>query len=284
MRLTRRGRLTATVAALLLVGTFSAYLLLRTPVGTALGLTAGPPCTLTLGEDTLEWSREQAMTATTVAGVGTRIGASVNGVAKAVARSLEPQPAAALPVEVAREIYRGLPETATPDRRAVRVAQALLGHDGGALSCVLPITESVNGEEAGEVPGALGLTPRADGMRLAMRSVFGKQALGGFDPEGVDSGHVEGSAHYEGRAIDVFFRPVTPENQRLGWQQANWSVAHADRLDLATVIFDARIWSARRSIEGWRDYSYPGGTDNPVLLHEDHVHVDVVATGPSAAS
>ena len=32
--------------------------------------------------------------------------------------------------------------------------------------------------------------------------------LGGFDPDGVSSGHVEGSTHYEGRAIDVFFRPV----------------------------------------------------------------------------
>lgn len=283
MRLTRRGRLAATVTSLGLLVALVAYLLLRTPVGTALGLTTGPPCILSLGDDTLEWSREQAMTATTVAGVGTQIGASVNSVADAVARSLEPEPEAALPVEAARQVYRSLPDTATPDEHAVQVARALLGHRGGALSCVLPVTDSIS-NQPGEAPGALGLTPRADGVRLAMRSVFGKQALGGFDPEGVDSGHVEGSAHYEGRAIDVFFRPVTPENQRLGWQQANWSVAHADRLDLATVIFDARIWSARRSMEGWRDYSYPGGTDNPVLLHEDHVHVDVVATGTPAAS
>jgi len=277
VRLTRRGRLTATLTALLLVGAFAAYLLVRTPVGTALGLMVGPPCTLALGDDTLEWSPAQAMTATTVAGVGTRIGASVNGVAEAVARSLEPEPESALPVETARQVYRSLPDTATPDEQAVQVARALLGHQGGTLSCVLPFNDSVSDQTA-ETPGALGLTPRADGVRLAMRSVFGKQALGGFDPAGVDSGHIEGSAHYDGRAIDIFFRPVTPENQRLGWQQASWSVAHADRLDLATVIFDSRIWSARRSLEGWRDYS-AGGTDNPVLLHEDHVHVDVVAAG-----
>jgi len=278
MRLTRRGRLLATVTALGMVAALVTYLLLRTPVGTALGLTTGPPCTLAVGDDTLEWSEEQAMTATTVAGVGTRIGAGVNGVAQAVARSLEAEPEAALPVEAAREVYRSLPDTATPHQQAVRVAQALLGHRGSALSCVLPFTDSVP-DQPGEVPGALGLTPRADGVRLAMRGVFGKQSLGGFDPRGVDSGHIDGSPHYDGRAIDVFFRPVTPENQRLGWQQANWSVAHADRLDLATVIFDSRIWSAHRSLEGWRDYSYPGGTDNPVLLHEDHVHVDVVAAG-----
>ena len=74
----------------------------------------------------------------------------------------------------------------------------------------------------------------------------------------------------------MFLRPVDEANQRLGWQQAMWAVAHADRLDVATVIFDREIWSARRSLQGWRAYRYPGGdTDNPVLLHEDHVHVDV---------
>ena len=263
--------------ALLLVGAFSAYALARTPLGNALGLTAGPPCTLALGDDTLEWSQEQAMTATTVAGVGTRIGASANGVAEAVARSLDPEPEAALPVEAARQIYRNLPDAATPDDQSLQVARALLGDDAGALSCVLPFTDSVSDEPA-QTPGRLGLTLRADGVRLAMRSVFGKQSLGSFDPDGVESGHMDGSAHYEGRAIDIFFRPITPENQRLGWQQALWSVAHADRLGLATVIFDSRIWSARRSLEGWRDYS-AGGTDNAVLLHEDHVHVDVVAAG-----
>lgn len=281
MRLTRRGRLTATLVGLLLVGTVVTYLLVRTPLGTALGLTTGPACTLTVGEDTFGWSPEQAMTATTVAGVGTRIGADPAAVASAVARSLEPadsRPEARLPVgaEAAREVYRSLPDPATPDEQAVRVAQAVLGHHGAALNCVLPIAEATS-DRPSEAPGDLGLTPRADGLRLAMREVFGKQSLGGFDPRGVDSGHIDGSPHYEGRAIDVFFRPVTAENQRLGWQQAIWAVAHADRLGVATVIFDRRIWSAQRSLEGWRDYRYPGGTDNPVLLHEDHVHVDVVA-------
>ena len=277
MRLTRRGRLAATITSLALLVALGGYLLLRTPVGSALGFTAGPPCALTVNDEPLEWSTEQAMTATTVAGVGTRIGATVNGVAAAVARSLDPEPETALPVEAAREVYRSLPDVASPTEQEIGVARALLGHDGGVLTCVLPFTEGA--AEPREDPGRIGLTPRADGMRLAMRAVFGKQSLGGFDRGGVDSGHIEGSAHYEGRAVDVFFRPVTAANRRLGWQQAQWSVAHADRLELATVIFDRTIWTARRSLEGWREYRYPGGTDNPILLHEDHVHLDVVEGG-----
>jgi hypothetical protein len=56
-----------------------------------------------------------------------------------------------------------------------------------------------------------------------------------------------------------------------------WAVAHAEQLQLATIIFDRRIWSAEHASSGWRDYVYPDGpTDNPVLMHEDHVHVDVL--------
>jgi hypothetical protein len=61
-----------------------------------------------------------------------------------------------------------------------------------------------------------------------------------------------------------------------GWRLAHWLVAHAQELDVAVVIFDRQIWSARRSPQGWRPYAHPSGdTDNPVLAHEDHVHVDV---------
>ncbi len=76
--------------------------------------------------------------------------------------------------------------------------------------------------------------------------------------------------------MDVFFRPIGPENRRRGWLLAQWLVAHAERLQLATVIFDQRIWSSRQSLLGWRDYQHPDGpTDNPILLHQDHVHLDV---------
>ena len=82
-------------------------------------------------------------------------------------------------------------------------------------------------------------------MRKELEAAFGAQSLGGFEPGGVTTGHVEGSAHYAGRAIDVFFRPYDdPENTKDGWALAHWLVANADRLAIATVIYDDHLWSA----------------------------------------
>ncbi|MDQ1586538.1 MAG: hypothetical protein QOH80_1903 [Actinomycetota bacterium] len=277
MRLTRRGRLAVTVtaaAALLLAGT--SYLLTRTTVGAALGVPIPPPCRITADGHTREWSRVQAMTATTVAGVGVRIGATLNGVAVAVDQSLAARPAIAVTSAQALAVYRRPPVRTAPPAAALALARALLGESGRALTCTVPLVDRLPRED----PDRLGLTGRAETMRLAMRDVFGKQTLGGFAAGGITTGHVEGSAHYQGRAIDVFFRPVTAEQQRRGWVQAQWAVAHSDRLHIATVIFDRAIWTAEKSISGWRDYAYPGGpTQNPILLHLDHMHVDVVEGG-----
>jgi hypothetical protein len=88
---------------------------------------------------------------------------------------------------------------------------------------------------------------------------------------------MKGSAHYEGRAIDVFVRPISAAHKRTGWAIASYLVAHASRLEIDHVIFDKRIWTAgARSEQGWRDYD-PGNApgDRRILEHRDHVHVDV---------
>jgi hypothetical protein len=130
--------------------------------------------------------------------------------------------------------------------------------------------------------GADGLTPRAERVRTDLEDAFGDLALGGFAPGGVTTGHMEGSAHYDGRAIDVFVRPINDDNRRRGWAIAQYLVANAERLELDHVIFDAKIWSAGRSSEdGWRAYHPdidPGASaeTRAILEHRDHVHVDVV--------
>ena len=127
------------------------------------------------------------------------------------------------------------------------------------------------------VDGADGLTSRAEAMWKAVARVFGTLPVGGFAPGGVTTGHVPGSAHYEGRAIDFLYRPGTARSARHGWVLAQWFVAHATALQVATVIFDDKIWTPGDwHNKGWRTYNYPDGpTTNPTLLRLDHVHADV---------
>ncbi len=158
------------------------------------------------------------------------------------------------------------------DARAL--ASALTGNHRAAFWC----TTKGDADEAADDLDETGLVARASVVRRDLEAHFGAQSLGGFEPGGVSSGHMAGSAHYEGRAIDVFVRPISATNKQRGWAMASYLVAQADRLDINTVIFDDRIWHAgSRSDDGWTDYQVPASSrgDRKILEHRDHVHVDV---------
>jgi hypothetical protein len=240
-----------------------------------------PPCAAGAGGTEVGLSRLDARAVTSLGAAATRDGVPLERVADAVAVLLGGEDPAgpdggagtADPGAVVADPAAALaaaPEAAR-DERSTAVATAVLGLEQGGLTC-----RADHPAASGEPEGPSGLTPRAERLRAEMEAAFGPQPLGGFAPGGVSSGHIPGSAHYEGRAIDVFFRPVTPEGTAHGWALAHWLVARAEDLDVVTVIFDRQVWSARRSVEGWRPYRHPSGdTTNPVLAHEDHVHVDV---------
>jgi hypothetical protein len=179
--------------------------------------------------------------------------------------------------EAAQKVQRsGFPEAYedhAADGRAL--ASALTGNSPAKFSCVVDAPTSLASESVDKD----GLTPRADRVRADLHKAFGDLSLGGYDAHGVSSGHMKGSAHYEGRAIDIFVRPISRDNRRTGWAIAAYLVAHAARLDIAHVIFDKMIWTAgHRSTAGWRDYDPGNGPgDRAVLEHRDHVHVDVQA-------
>jgi hypothetical protein len=235
----------------------------------AQGTVLGDPCSVRVGEEDRELSHDAARTVTTVAGVGLQRGASTEVVAAVLTETVGAEKVLGLSPAQAAALYDAVPADLPPGDTAL--AEALLGHDGGALTCRANL-----GDTPDQAEQASGLTPRAERLREAMTATFGDLPLGGFAPGGVSTGHIDGSAHYDGRAIDVFFRPVTEENTRAGWVLSQWAVAHADVLGIRTVIFDDRIWTARRSIQGWREYGHPSGDDsNSVLRHLDHVHVDV---------
>ena len=165
-----------------------------------------------------------------------------------------------------RDSYRD----AEPEARAL--ASALTGNTPEAFSCVV----KGGAEEVPDTLSGAGLTSRAEAVRGDVRQAFGGLPDGGFQPGGVTTGHMAGSAHYEGRAVDYFFRPINARNNIKGWALAQYLVANADRLDIETVIYDDRIWTKRRSGAGWRDYEVPPrGGDQAILEHRDHVHVDV---------
>ncbi|PUA79542.1 hypothetical protein C7S10_18760 [Nocardioides currus] len=158
------------------------------------------------------------------------------------------------------------------DARAL--ASALTGNSPRAFWCETP----GDADEASDRLDGSGLVRRAATVRAEVESVFGTLSLGGFEPGGVTTGHMEGSAHYEGRAIDIFVRPISPENKKRGWAIASYLMAQADRLSINTLIFDDRIWHAgSRSGDGWTDYDVPSSSrgDQKILEHRDHVHVDV---------
>jgi hypothetical protein len=181
--------------------------------------------------------------------------------------------------EAAQKVQRsGFPEAYedhAADARAL--ASALTGYSPARFSCVVDDHRDV----ASQAVGRSGLTARAQRVRRNLHLAFGDLPLGGFAPGGVSTGHRPGSAHYDGRAIDVFVRPINARNRRTGWAIASYLVAQASRLHIDHVIFDKRIWSAgARSASGWRAYD-PGDLpgNRAILEHRDHVHVDVVAGG-----
>jgi hypothetical protein len=170
--------------------------------------------------------------------------------------------------------------TRTDDGTAAEVAAGLAGlPKAPRLVCAFARTTPEPQD-----PGPSGLVPRARRLRAAWTQVFGPLVAGGFARGGVSTGHVDGSAHYEGRAIDVFFRPLgDAEQRRRGWVFAQWLVAHAADHHVLSVIYDDRIWTSWAS-GAWRDYVHPGATfadrGNAILRHKDHVHVAVESGRP----
>jgi hypothetical protein len=135
----------------------------------------------------------------------------------------------------------------------------------------------VAGASVGRLPaeqmGADGLTPRTRRVLIEIVRAFGVTEIGGFCPGGCTSGHIAGSDHYTGHAIDVMLLPLTEANRRLGDRIAAWLVANSRELEISYLIWRDHIWSAQRATEGWRPYDHPSGSSSATLRHLDHIHV-----------
>ncbi len=214
------------------------------------GATDPPECTLRIGTGTVGLTLAQARVLTDAA-------------------ALDQNGAASLSVTAAQ--VRTLWPSESSDADAV--AASLRGLNGPALGCSATL-----GSAEVQTMGPDGLTPRAEAVWNNVARVFGTLPAGGFKPGGVTTGHIPGSAHYEGRAIDYMYRPVTAKSIRHGWVLAQWLVAHAETLLVRTIIFDRKIWTPQPAgTQAWRMYTVTHGqVDDPSLQHLDHVHVDVL--------
>ncbi|MGN6332061.1 MAG: hypothetical protein ACTHOD_10465 [Motilibacteraceae bacterium] len=265
-RRTRRQSATRSLTLLVTAGVLvagGAWAYQRSP------LTVDPGCSVTTAADTVDLASDEAMRVASAVAVAHDRGLSTARTAAAVAAARAGTGDGSTAADVAR--WLGPAEAPVPaDDTAI--ATAMLGGRGPALTCRAQRADDLKVQ----AEGRSGLTPRADAVRAAFTALIGRQSLGGYAPGGVSNGHGARSAHYEGRAVDVFFRPINAENRRDGWVLAQWLTAHAQRLDVATVIFDDRIWTTARSREGWRRYvNSDGPVSNDILQHRDHVHVDV---------
>lgn len=117
------------------------------------------------------------------------------------------------------------------------LASALTGYTPGNFDCAMRGRSGLTPETA----GANRLTPRAAAVRKDVRAAFGR----GITPRFVR----------KGSTVQVAVSQAQDDPYRLGWAVAQFAVARADLLDIASVAYRGKIW--KRNV-GWRDR--PGGT------------------------
>ncbi len=99
--------------------------------------------------------------------------------------------------------------------------------------------------------------------------IWGVTNIGGY----ATSGHVAGSDHYTGNALDIMLTPISDESIALGWEIADWLVENAEELNISYIIWNGQKWNAEYPERGWAPYSHPTGGTSSAYAHNDHIHV-----------
>lgn len=142
--------------------------------------------------------------------------------------------------------------------RARVLASTLMGYSPAAFTCA-----ERTGSVAAETPGPSGHTPRAQQVISALESAFGPSLDARI------------SALVSPRTLDVGYPETETDSRRAGWASAQWAVARAKTLGLASVAFDGKVWTASRSARGWQPYRAPNGSTDPADLLRDQVRIIV---------
>lgn len=147
--------------------------------------------------------------------------------------------------EQAKSAFRRMQEMQSLMASGIPPAFGGVGGEGGFLD---------------DAPGDKRLAPHVRGARQEIINRFGITNIGGH----ATSGHIKGSDHYTGHALDV-----------MGGKQnvADWAVQNAAALGVKYVIYNGRIFDVRNG-KGWTKYT----GSNP---HTGHVHISFMPTKPS---
>ncbi len=156
------------------------------------------------------------------------------------------------------------------------IASALTGNSPAAFTC----ESDDSAEPASDTLGDNGLVARPSGCAATSTATSAARPSAASPPAGSAPATWRARRTTRAAPSTSSTRPVNPTNLVRGWAVAQYLVAQAERLDVATVIYDAKIWTSGRADEGWRDYTPDTSGRSPetaaILEHRDHVHVDVL--------
>lgn len=110
-----------------------------------------------------------------------------------------------------------------------------------------------------------GVRPHVAAAADEITATFGISNIGGF----ASSGHISGSDHYTGLALDVM-----TGNSGKGDMIAAWALANAQRLGVKYVIWNRRY----NGLDGKGWVAYTGTSP-----HTDHVHISFKASVDGSA-
>lgn len=189
----------------------------------------------------------------------------------------------AMPVTVAaqRALRSGHPNAYAQHEGLARQVVARLA-DGaqaaGGTPCGVPVTGTECPANPQSARWEYGLVTDAVRLSRCMYAAFGSEpylgSLGGYSP---GSGHIRGSDHYTGRALDLGVREYRGAGRQLGDRMVAWLLANRQAFNVRQIIWYDKIITFRRDGTGqWKTYTHPSGrTWDDNLQHRNHVHVGV---------
>ncbi|MEU6883166.1 hypothetical protein [Streptomyces sp. NPDC046712] len=284
-RSSRHGRLARFTAAFAVLLGLVAYVAVHYVTGSK----GAPRCSVGSGENTYEFSPEQAANAATISAVGTTRRMPERAVTIALATALQESalrniehgdrdslglfqqrpsqgwgtPEQILdPVYSSGKFYEGLAKVPGYSRLPLTVAaqkvqrsgfpQAYAKHEPDAAL----LSAALTGRSAAALSCTTSAVPEGQSgdpakVRAELVRAFGEKAAP--RPAGGAGGAGRSGAHAGGAAavLSVPVRATTGTDAQRGWELAHWAVARADELRIVEVAYADRIWRASDVSGAW---------------------------------